>query len=299
MKQKLFFMLLLIVALASTACGRVADTVTDAVAERAAEVLLEQATGVENLEMNQDGDELSFSVQAESGERVDFSRSSEGSADVFAAMGFNIPLPAGLSFVSNDRTDQDGEERMAMASYELVGISDVALRTAVHNSLIEAGFTYFAFLSAETEADMNNPMLNYVHTDGYQFMLITEDEAALLSLIKTSPEAVADMLPKEVITELDGRMTPDKTTYAPGEEIRLTFVSNTALDGGAWVAIVPSNTPQGSEEYGNAAYLSYAYASDVSNDILILYAPEAAGSYDLRLYNAGLELASVSFSVSE
>jgi hypothetical protein len=111
---------------------------------------------------------------------------------------------------------------------------------------------------------MDNPMLNYVHLDGYQFMLITEDEAALFSLVKTSPEAVADMLPKEVVTELDGRMTPDKTAYAPGEEIRLTFVSNTALDGGAWVAIVPSSTQRGSEADGNAAYLSYAYANDVS-----------------------------------
>jgi hypothetical protein len=149
MKQQLFLLPLLIVALVLTACGRVADTVTDAVAERAAETLIEQATGVENLEMDQDGDELSFSVETESGERVDFSRSGEGSADVFAAMGFNIPLPAGLAFVSNERTDQDGEERMAMASYELVDISDVALRTAVHDSLLEAGFIYTAFLSAE------------------------------------------------------------------------------------------------------------------------------------------------------
>lgn len=287
--------MLLIVTLALAACGRVADKVT----ERATEALLEQVTGLENITINEDGETVSFSVEAESGERIDYSRTSDASADAFAAMGFTIPLPAGLSVVSSDRIDQDGEAYMASASYTLNGAAAVAVKTAVHAALLDAGFQYFAFLSAEQEPNMNDPMLNYVHPDGYQLMIIGDEETVAFSLIKTSPEAVRDMLPKELITELDGRMAPDKTTYAPGEEIRLTFVSNTPLDGGAWVGVVPSSTPQGLEEYGNAAYLGYAYTGDAQGDILILYAPGEPGSYDLRLYNAGLELASVSISVND
>lgn len=295
MKQSVFLLALLISSLALVACGQVADTV----AERASEVLVEQATGVEDISISEDGEVVSFSVAAESGEQVEFSRTNDASADAFEGMGFNIPLPAGLSVVSSEQIDQDGEAFMSSASYELVDVEAVAFKTAVHTSLIEAGFQHTAFLSVEQEVNLNEPMLNYVHLDGYQLMLIVEDNTALINLIKTSPEAVQDMLPKEVITALDGQMTPDKTTYVPGEEIRLTLVSNTPLDGGAWVGIVPSDTAQGLEEYGNAAYVGYVYVSDLQGDILVLYAPGEPGSYDLRLYNAGLELASVSISVNE
>jgi hypothetical protein len=295
MHHKPFLVLLLVVFLALTGCGRVTDKVTEVATEK----IVEQITGLENVTINEDGEAVAFSVQAESGERIDFSRERETSADIFAAMGFTLPLPAGLSVVSSDRIDQDGEPYLANASYELNRVDAVAFKTAVHTTLIDAGFQPFGFLSATQEVDMSAPMLNYVHPDGYQFILIAEDDSALLSLVKTSPEAVRDMLPKVVITELDGRMTPDKTTYAPGEEVRLTFISNTPLDGGAWVAVVPSDTPQGLEEYGNAAYLGYAYTRDAQGDILTLYAPGEPGSYDLRLYNAGLELASVSISVND
>lgn len=296
MNRKPFLIITLLVAiLVLAACGRVADTVT----ERATGALIEQVTGLENVTVNQDGETVSFSVEGESGERIDFSRTNDASADAFSAMGFTIPLPAGLSVVSSDRIDQDGEAYMTSASYALNGAAAVAVKTAVHAALLDAGFQYTAFLSAEQEPNLNDPMLNYVHPDGYQLMIIGDEETVAFSLIKTSPEAVRDMLPKELITELDGRMAPDKTTYAPGEEIRLTFVSNTPLDGGAWVGVVPSDTPQGLEEYGNAAYLGYAYTGDAQDGILLLYAPGELGSYDLRLYNAGLELASVSISVND
>lgn len=292
MNRKLF-LVLLIISLALSACARV----TDRVMEQATGRIVEQVTGLENVQINQDGEVVSFSAEAD-GVRYDFAGTSDASAEAFTAMGFTIPLPAGLSVVSSSQVDQDGQDMLANTSYDLVDIDEVALRTAVTASLIEAGFLYLAFLSADSEPDMNSPMLNFVHPDGYQFMLIVDGGSALLSLTRTTPESVTNMLPKEVITEFDGQMSPDKTSYTAGEEIRLTFISNTNLDDWAWVGIVPPDTPRG-EDAGNAAYLVFAYVSYVENGILTLHAPMDPGEYDMRLYNAGLELASVPIRVTE
>lgn len=302
MKRSLIFTIVLGLLFLLAACSSVAEQVSETVLQEAAERLVEQATGIEITEMDAEEGIVAFSVGTDDGSQIDVAMTETAAIDQFEGMGFTIPLPNGLAGGMVQNIQEDGEDLMVQASYELADISGELFVSELHETLIGLDFSYVAFLSGNEEPDIAiNPMINYTHPDGYQLMLIIDDSATLISLIKTSPEAVAEMQPQSAepaLTTFSGTMQPDKSAYAPGEEIRLTFVSNDTLDDWAWVGIVPRDTPQGLEEYGDAAYLSYTYTSYVEDGLLIMYAPDAPGEYDLRLYNAGLELASVSIQVN-
>lgn len=90
-----------------------------------------------------------------------------------------------------------------------------------------------------------------------------------------------------------------KTNFTPGEAIAVTFHTE-QLPKTAWVGVIPSSVPHGSEAKNDAADLSYKYLGGASTGTLMMQAPEEPGSYDLRLNESdggGRELTSVSFVV--
>ncbi len=94
-------------------------------------------------------------------------------------------------------------------------------------------------------------------------------------------------------------MTLDKSNYATGTKIALTYQSDIKLNKMSWIALVPSTTPHGSGKVIDKHDLQfdYIYNSKKFN----FRAPEIPGRYDLRLVSVGensSELKSVSFEVS-
>lgn len=92
----------------------------------------------------------------------------------------------------------------------------------------------------------------------------------------------------------------DKTNFAPGEEIRVRFVAPPGLPDNAWVGIIPSNIPHGSEATNDQYDITYQYLKQRTSGELVFTAPNQPGAWDLRMHdtdNDGREIASVSFFV--
>jgi hypothetical protein len=328
MKQNVLFTLVLTSLFAILAACNPMQQLEDAVAEEASERIAEQVLGVDNLEMNQEGDEVSFTVQGDNGEMA--FASGETSSEFFEGMGFRFALPAGLGRGMLQTVDENGEAMMISASYEVQDATAESFLRAMHQTVTDAGFTYFGamFGAAEgTEPDYAGfaetaPFVTYTHPDGFQMTLIWGESEVLVQLIKVPAETIATpeassegnsgsdagstlsggVALADLPTVLDGSMTLDRTEVGPSEPIVVTLVLNMPIGDDAWVGVVPTDTPHGREEYGEAAYLSYAYVAYAEDGKLTLYAPEQTGTYDIRLYNTdngeyGVELASETFTV--
>lgn len=95
----------------------------------------------------------------------------------------------------------------------------------------------------------------------------------------------------------------DKTTYAPGESIRVSFTAPGSYASNAWVGIIPSHVAHGKEAVNDRYDLTYQYLKKRTSGVLVFKAPTKAGAYDLRMHDTdnwatGRETASVSFQVA-
>ncbi len=96
-------------------------------------------------------------------------------------------------------------------------------------------------------------------------------------------------------------LTIAKRGYSPGESITVTFTAPAGLPANAWVGVIPSSVPHGSEVTNDQNDVSYKYLSGMTNGTLAFTAPTTPGTYDLRMNssdNNGAELTYVSFTVS-
>jgi len=94
------------------------------------------------------------------------------------------------------------------------------------------------------------------------------------------------------------RLTRDR--YSPGEAIVVDFTAPSSYASNAWIGIIPSQVPHGSEAENDRHDLTYQYLQKRTSGSLTFTAPTAAGNYDLRLHDTddnGREVASVSFQV--
>jgi hypothetical protein len=105
----------------------------------------------------------------------------------------------------------------------------------------------------------------------------------------------------EVIKATKGaELKLDKTSYKPGEEIRLTFTAPAEFTENAWIGIIPSDVPHGNETENDEHDVSYQYLNKRTNGLLVFKAPENAGSYDFRMHDTdqnGNEITSITFTV--
>jgi uncharacterized protein YfaS (alpha-2-macroglobulin family) len=95
-------------------------------------------------------------------------------------------------------------------------------------------------------------------------------------------------------------LTLNKTSYRPGERMRISFKIPEAFTGNAWIGVIPSNVPHGSETVNDQHDISYVYIEEETDGTKELIAPDRPGSYDIRLNDSddnGKEVASVSFTV--
>lgn len=91
----------------------------------------------------------------------------------------------------------------------------------------------------------------------------------------------------------------DKTVFAPGESIQVRFTAPGNWTGNAWVGIIPSSVPHGSEAVNDQHDIAYQYLESRVEGVLTFTAPQP-GSWDFRMHDTdgnGREAASVSFEV--
>ena len=325
MKQKLGIVLVLL-ALMITACGaNPIEQLEDAAAEQIAETIIEQATGIEDIEINTEDGSASYTIEDEDGEELTISTESSEGADELVGMGFSIDLPDGIGNGRVQQIDENGEASIISGVFEVDGVTLEQFYNELHPTLISAGFTYVDMAeSGKTEPDTSDPinsmMTSYQHSDGVLFTAMWGDTDVILGLTKATlidesgdAGAESDVEDDSNITEetavsdddaaaFDGSINADKPKYAPNEEIVVTFSINTPLADDAWVGIVPSDTPHGSESENDAVDIAFAYMRDAQDGVIILEAPYDAGNYDIRLFSTdadGVELDSIFIIVGE
>lgn len=330
MKQKLVVVLVLLLLMV-TACGaNPVEKLEEAAAEQIAETIIEQSTGIEDIEINTDDGSVSYSVEDEDGNNTSISTSTEAE-DVKAinGMGFNIPLPDGLVDGYVQQIDENGEAVMITGTFTAVDLTAAQFAESIHTSLTSQGFAYTDTSgSGKDRPDPTNEldmlMFGYDHPDGYVFTVLWGDGGTILGLSRTEPSQTstsagsdstnsadesnndsdsADTTTDTTIVEFDGSINADKSKYATSEQIKVTLnldAIDVPLAEDAWVGIVPADTPHGSETENDAVDIDYAYVSNAEDGVVMLEAPYDAGHYDIRLFSTdadGVELDSISIVV--
>jgi hypothetical protein len=95
-------------------------------------------------------------------------------------------------------------------------------------------------------------------------------------------------------------LTLNKTSFAPGEQIVVTFKAPAGWARDAWIGIIPSNIAHGSETVNDQHDITYQYLEGRTGGTMFFKAP-AAGQWDMRMHDTdggGKETAYVSFKVS-
>ncbi len=124
----------------------------------------------------------------------------------------------------------------------------------------------------------------------------TTDMAQLATSENIQDDESGSMLPTV------GSISLNKTVFDPQEEIMITVDIVVDEMSDAWVGIIPSDVPHGSEAENDDYDLSYFYVINAADNQGTLNAPLEAGMYDVRLFNTddgqvGIELDSVSIEV--
>ncbi len=319
MKQKTIILTILILFTLTACGGNPIDTLEEEASEQIAEQMLEQAGVGEDVNIEIDGDSISYSVDDGQGGQMDVSLNESVDIDAITGMGYNIKLPAGLSNGTLQRVDDNGQEAMINATFDMTGITPEQFLQEIHQTLLAEGFSFFDLTGTGlTEPDpAGSPIIAYIHPNGHQFSIMYDESGVMLGLTQgdvtdvsngviesTGVDSNQEGSASETIpTTLDGSVTLDKLAYTAGEPILASIVINTPLADDAWLGIVPSDTPHGRETDNDAADISYIYISQAENGQLTLYAPSAPGSYDVRLFNtdmeSGIELHSITITVNE
>ena len=309
--------LVVLIPLVLAACGvNPVEKLEEEAAEQIAETIIEQASDAANVNIEMDGDEVSYTVEDGEGNEYNVSSEVDANVDAIVGMGFNIPMPDGFTNGTVQHVEENGEEVMVSATFEVAGLSAEEVLQGLHDAATAAGFTYMDMAgNGLTQPDANDPlsstMVNYTHPDGVQFSIMRGDEDVILGLTKFEDGSMGEGAGETAVTNqtaildttLDGSMTLAKDSFTVGEAIEISLVINSVVADDAWVGIIPAAVPHGLEAEADAADVSYLYTRDAVDGKLILYAPLEAGNYDVRLFNTdgegGVELESVPFMVSE
>jgi hypothetical protein len=123
-----------------------------------------------------------------------------------------------------------------------------------------------------------------------------------VALESVSKDQVPVVISKEPapVPMTSGVLSLPKTTYVAGERIWLHFDTVENYEPKAWVGIIPSDIPHGSEKINDAHDVSYKYLNKMKSGDFEFFAPGKPGRYDFRLNdtdNNGREVAHVTFEV--
>ena len=135
---------------------------------------------------------------------------------------------------------------------------------------------------------------NWLHLDEVEVMGVPGAAAVAYS---NGPIATV-IKPEPASTGTAPWMELDKPVYAPGEAMTLRW-NAPVYPNSAWIGIIPSSIPHGSEGVNDQHDINYQYLGGKTSGTFNFTAP-AAGNWDLRMNDrddSGKEVASVSFKV--
>ncbi|MBN1166488.1 MAG: hypothetical protein JXA44_05075 [Methanospirillaceae archaeon] len=80
-------------------------------------------------------------------------------------------------------------------------------------------------------------------------------------------------------------LVPERLTYYPGQPVLVWYRGLPSFDDDAWVGIIPTAIPHGSEEINDENDVSYQYIGKTGSGSLTFEAPEP-GRWDLRMFDS-------------
>lgn len=92
----------------------------------------------------------------------------------------------------------------------------------------------------------------------------------------------------------------NKSQYAPGESIQVSFTALPSFPENAWIGIIPAEIEHGSEATDDQHDLAYQYLKGSTQGTLTFTAPDQPGTYDFRMHDTdadGKEVIYVTFTV--
>lgn len=212
LKQTTFIVLF---GLILSACGlNPVEKLQEAAAEKAIETIMEQASGAENIDINLDDENASFTITGEDGEEItfsaetdeddesatftvtgedgeEFSMSSDVAEDITAieGMGVSVGVPDGLVNGYVQRINEGEEVAMVTATFETGEMTAEQFFDRMHQELVAAGFTYLdSFETGKTQPDPTAenflPFVTYEYADGINFTILWGDGTVILGLAR-------------------------------------------------------------------------------------------------------------------
>jgi hypothetical protein len=96
-----------------------------------------------------------------------------------------------------------------------------------------------------------------------------------------------------------GILTLEKTTYAPDEQMEISFTASSGAADNAWVGIILSDVTHGNNQVNDDNDIDFDVLAGQTSGFLFMLAPHFTGNYDLRMSDpdTGKKMTSVSFTV--
>lgn len=156
---------------------------------------------------------------------------------------------------------------------------------------------------AENTNDANDVDYQYIKTGNLKYIFKAPVKAGSYDFrLSFKGKELATTGFRVLAADYKAKLTLPKTSFLPGDDIDLTFQVAQPLPQGAWVGIIPSDIPHGSEDTNDQHDVDYQYVGGKTSGACKFRAPDKSGSYDFRLNdsdNSGTEIASISFAVGE
>lgn len=96
-------------------------------------------------------------------------------------------------------------------------------------------------------------------------------------------------------------LKPDKTTVKRGGEVTVAWTAPSSFAKNAWIGIIPSKIPHGSEATNDEHDVTYLYLNGKTSGTFVFTVPKKKGAWDVRMHDTdsnGKEVASVTLTVN-
>ncbi len=170
------------------ACG-VRERLQEEAAEAMAEAIMEQATGVDDINIDTDGESISYEVTDENGETVSVDFGAETTDGEFAGLGFSVSLPTGVGSGAVQRLAEGGAESAVTGQFPVTDLTAAEFYTQIEPELTAQGFAYDdPAESGATLPDFEDPYailgVVFEHPDGINFTVFWGEEMVILGFMQ-------------------------------------------------------------------------------------------------------------------
>ncbi|MCX7288803.1 MAG: HEAT repeat domain-containing protein [Rhodobacterales bacterium] len=218
----------------------------------------------------------------------------DGPDSIFLSQDFSIT--PGMAELALEKTEFSPGEPMAIRFSGMPGDAQDYVATAAAGA---PNTSYVAYVYTDSQREGSTTLTAPTTPGAYELRaFFREDETTLRASLPftvagtVAPQGTVTPTPGDPAPEARATLVLDKTRYAPGEMITVTFADMFG-DGQDYVATAPAGS-------SNGIYLQYAYTKGEREGTATLPAPPTAGDYELRAFfreDEAILRASVAFTV--